>query len=312
MPAMSKLATKLLEFVKCSGMKNRGALCVALVVTRHAKNKGLPLDPETLKTEKSRGQVLGLGKVAVQNILKDHQIVKILAEEGGRTSRGSLGNMQAYVEFLNNLSKDGPVDLDAVEGWWIARVKKMFAEKPLVLRLDPKLSLVSGVRDLLDQAIDRQKRDAGMQYLGAVLQHLVAAKLDLVLGHPIEDHGAFVADAPTERDGDFRLADVVIHVTTSPGEAVIRKCQRNLGAGLRPVIITLYDKVPAAVSLASVAKIEARIDVFDIEQFVASNIFELSGFASTARKVTVAELIRRYNTYAASENLSGLLIQEVQ
>ena len=40
-------------------------------------------------------------KYRIQRILADHGITRVLAEEGGRTSRGSVGLMQKYVEFLN-------------------------------------------------------------------------------------------------------------------------------------------------------------------------------------------------------------------
>ena len=56
-----------------------------------------------------------------------------------------------------------------------------------------------------------------MNYAGAVLQHLVGAKLDCALGHGHLQHNSFsTADAPNERAGDFFLGDVAIHVTTSP------------------------------------------------------------------------------------------------
>ncbi|MBR4876174.1 MAG: DUF4928 family protein, partial [Rhodocyclaceae bacterium] len=112
----------------------KGALCVALVVTQHAK-KGLPLDPDALLTE-GGGQVLGLGRGAVQAILARHGISRVLAAEGGRTSRGSMSNMREYVAFLNSLAAEGSLDLDAVEAFWIGRVHEFFAGKPFRIRLD--------------------------------------------------------------------------------------------------------------------------------------------------------------------------------
>ena len=100
------------KFAAQRSFRGKGPLSVALVITQHAKTVGLPLDPEKLVTE-GGGQVLGLGKGAVQAILKRHGILRVLASEGGRTSRGSLNNMRAYVAFLNGLK--GKVDLDAVE-----------------------------------------------------------------------------------------------------------------------------------------------------------------------------------------------------
>lgn len=304
MPSLNK---QLEAFAVDNHMTGKGTICLALVVTRHAKRLGLPLDATMLLTDKN-GQVLGLGKGAVQAILREHGITKVLAEEGGRTSRGNIGNMQNYVDFLNRIAKSS--DLTEIESWWIGRVNKFFKAKPMVFRLDAKSSLRAVVRDLLRQAEEHQKQDAGTMFLGAVLQHLVGAKLELVLGHEVEAHGAFVADSVTDRPGDYRIEDVVIHVTTSPGEALLRKCADNLGQGLRPLIITSYRNVAVAETMADNAGVAGRVEIFDVEQFVASNILELSKFKTAGRKVTVQELIARYNRLAKCENNPGLLIKE--
>ena len=70
----------------------KGKLSAILYVSRLAVTNGLPLDSSVLVTD-SKGQVKGLGKSSVQRILNDHDVTRVLAEEGGRTSRGSLGNI---------------------------------------------------------------------------------------------------------------------------------------------------------------------------------------------------------------------------
>ena len=70
------------KFVSEHEFKGKGPLCVALIVTRHAYDKGMPLDPEALVTQ-GGGQVLGLGRAAVQSVLKRHGIERVLAAEGG-------------------------------------------------------------------------------------------------------------------------------------------------------------------------------------------------------------------------------------
>jgi hypothetical protein len=138
---------------------------------------GLPLDPGRLLTE-GGGQVLGLGRGAVQSILNRHGITRVLASEGGRTSRGSIGNMRDYATFLNSLHAKGAADLDAIENFWIARVHNFFAAKPFKIRLDASRSLRMVVRDVLTQAEERQKTTPGVYYAGAMMQHMVGAKLD--------------------------------------------------------------------------------------------------------------------------------------
>lgn len=288
---------KLQQFAQRSNFiaKGAGPLCVALVVTRHAVTDGLPLDPAKLLT-KGGGQVRGLGKAAVQSILKDHGVARVLSEEGGRTSRGTPALMTLYVNFLNQLRIKGAVDLKVIEKWWIGRIQDYFAAKPFVLRFDPSKSLRAIVGDLLAQAQKRQADAGGRMFAGAMLQHLVGAKLDVVLGGGVEHHGASVADAPSGRDADFLVGDVAIHVTVTPGEALIRKCERNLQKGLRPVIVTVYKGVPIAGGLADQRAIADRIDIFEAEQFLAGNLYELGKFGAQGRRATAEQIVERYNS----------------
>lgn len=286
---------ELAAFAAEKHFRGKGPLCVALVVTQHAKAMGLPLDPDKLLTE-GRGQVLGLGKGAVQAVLKRHGITRVLAGEGGRTSRGSLKNMREYVAFLNKLNSKADVDLEAIETFWIERVREFFAGKPFKIKLDAARSLRMVVRDVVAQAVDREKTAPRMYYAGAVLQHLVGAKLDCALGKGSVQHNSFsTADAPGSRAGDFLIEDVAVHVTTSPGEAVIEKCRENLNDGLRPMLVTLQRGLTVAEGLAANAGLADRIDIFEVEQFVALNLYEWGRFGADGRKTAVADLVERYN-----------------
>lgn len=282
------------EFAKKNRMTGKGPLCVALVVTRHGKRLGMPLDPESLLTE-GGGQVMGLGKSAVQSILKEHGIERVLAEEGGRTSRGSVGKMRKYVDFLNGIHASGFIDFEQLESWWIERVREFFSAKPFVLRFDASKSLRAVIRDLLSQAERRQAQASGSTFAGTMLQHLVGAKLNLLLDAPPQHHGASVADDVSGREGDFIVEDVAIHVTTSPSEALIRKCRRNLDNGMKPVIITSHRGALLAEGLAEQADMGDRLDVFEAEQFLAGNLYEIGKFARSGRRATAEQLISEYN-----------------
>jgi hypothetical protein len=255
----------------------------------------LPVSPETLRTQKE-GQVSGLSKSRVQAILNEYGILRVLAEEGGRTSRGSLGNAADYANFLHGLNPDHAT-LKKMEKWWVDRVRDFFNAKPFTLRFDESRSLRSIVSDLLAQAMKRQKENPGMTCAGTMLQHLVGAKQDLILPEEkrILHHGANTADAPTSRAGDFLIDDVVIHVTTAPTEALIRKCKQNIDAGLRAVIVTITESRAGIESLAKHADIENRIDVIEAEQFIATNILEWSHSRNHARKTEVSRLAVAYN-----------------
>jgi hypothetical protein len=289
------LQETLAAFTKDKKFNRKGPLCVALVMTKQARMAGLPLDPGQLLTE-GGGQVLGLGKGAVQSILTRHGITRILASEGGRTSRGSIGNMREYVALLNELYAEGRADLDAVEGFWIERVHEFFAAKPFKIRLDASRSLRTVVRDVLSQAEDRQKTTPGVYYAGAVMQHMVGAKLDCALGQGNFEHNSYsTSDQQSGRNGDFFVGDVAIHVTTSPGEAVIERCRDNINDGVRPILVTGQRGLTVAEGLADNAGLGDRIDIFEVEQFIALNLYELGKFAADGRRVAVSDLVNRYN-----------------
>ncbi len=293
--AAAALQKELAAFTAEKSFRGKGPISVALVVTQHARTMGLPLDDEKLITE-GGGQVLGLGKGAVQTVLKRHGIDRVLASEGGRTSRGSLQNMRQYVAFLNALESHAEIDLDVIEAFWIDRVHEFFAGKPFKIKLDASKSLRTVVRDVIEQAEERQKTTPGMYYAGAVLQHLVGAKLDCALGKGSFEHNSFsTADAPGARAGDFLLGDVAIHVTTSPGEGVIERCRENLNDGIRPVLVTIQRGLSVAEGLADNVGLADRIDIFEIEQFVALNVYELGKFAAEGRKTAVTDIVGRYN-----------------
>ncbi len=288
------LEDRLEKFATKSRMQGKGALSVALVVTRHAKSSGLPLNADGLLT-KAGGQVLGLGKGAVQSILGEHGISRVLAEEGGRTSRGSVGNMRKYVAFLNDLASQGDVPLDEIEKWWVDRVRDFFAKSPFILHLDESRSRRAVIRDLLEQCKARQSESNGATIVGTMLQHLVGAKLNLLLDKHPEHHGANTADDVSGRDGDFLIDDVVIHVSTSPSESLLRKCKRNLENEKRPVIITIDRGVQMAEGLAENLGIADRLDVFEAEQFLAGNLYEIGKFVHSGRRETAERLMREYN-----------------
>ena len=280
-------------------VNEKGFLCVGLLITRAAKALTFPIAAEAFMAD-SRGQVRGLGKGAIQRILNDHGISRVLAEEGGRTSRGSIRNMEDYVAFLNTTASLDGFDLDDAEAWWIERVRRFFAGKPFRLRVDPARSLRVAVRDILEQAERRQREQSGTMFVGAVMQHLVGAKLEVALNVSLKQHGFSVADAPGDRAGDFLIGDVAIHVTRTPTEALIRKCAANLESGYRCLIVTTQKGAASADNLAESQGIGDRIDLFEIEQFLVTNIYELSKFEQKGRKVTVKKLVDRYNDIVAA------------
>lgn len=298
----AKLAALLSAYKSGNGITGKGQIATMLYASRLARRSGLPFDVERGVTTEGEGQVKGLGKGAVQAILSDYGISKVLAEEGGRTSRGSLGNIRNFLNFLNELHIAGHANTSAIEAWWAEQAKSFFNARPFALRFEAGKSLRSVLRDLLTQARKRQSEAAGTMFVGAMLQHLIGAKLSLALPDVAIQHNGFsVADEPTGRSGDFEIGNASLHVTTTPGEAVVRKCAANLSAGRNPIIVTVHDMIPAADVFATALGIADQLDVLDAEQFLVANLHELGGFRSDQRRVTIEALIDKYNEIVTAQ-----------
>ncbi len=290
----SNIDSRLEDFALQHNIRTKGQLCVVLVVTRIAAGEAFPFDARQFVTAGS-GQVKGLGKAAVQNILRDHGIHKTLAEEGGRTSRGSMGLMQTYLNFLNETLDDSST-LPDVEHFWIQRVRQFFDAKPFRLHLDRSKNLQSAFQDLIQQAELRQVASPGTTYVGALFQHLVGAKLKVILPDKhFDTYGYSVADSPKARQADFEVGDHAIHVTTFPTESLIRKCAENLRHNLRPIIITSSRGAVVADSMSHHLGIRDRIEVIELAQFLAANLLEWSRFDSGQQTDALRQLIAAYN-----------------
>ena len=152
------------------------------------------------------------------------------------------------------------------------------------------------VRDILEQAEERQKAALGVWYVGAVMQHMVGAKLDCALGPGKFQHNSFTtSDEQSGRKGDFFVGDVAIHVTTSPGEAAIQRCSDNLNDGHRPILVTRQRGLTVAEALAENVGLGDRIDIFEIEQFIALNLYEMGKFLMEGRRAVLKDFVTRYN-----------------
>lgn len=306
---MSELTDALTEFAARNGFTEKGALSLALLVTDSASRMSRPIDPNLLLAPR-KGQVKGLSPTRLKRILAGHGIHKTLAKEAGRTSRGSVDNMRKFVSLLNELDKAGLLDFPSIQEFWINEVRTYFDRQPLTVDIDSAKSYAQFVRDLVRQVRKRDAEVRGSTSTGAVMQHLVGSKAEVVLGHQLEHHGYSVADEQIGRAGDFLVEDTAIHVTVAPTEALAAKCLANLKSGKRALIITLEEKVSVANGLLENLGIHERVDVVSLEAFMTSNLSELGGFKMSGGKDALQKIIGRYNELiAAHETDQSLRIE---
>jgi len=292
------LERALFEFAKKNKfLNNKGPLSLALIINdKYVRESGLPINPDELIAE-SKTQVKGLSGPAIKKILEKHGIHKVLAKEGGRTSRGSRENMRLLISFFNRWSQKEVIDPEEIERFWIERVKEYFANQPFNLNFDASKSTTFIINDLLNQAVSRQKEENfGTQVLGTLIQHLVGAKLELIFPGVITHNQASTADSQLKRQGDFSIGESVIHVTSSPTEALIDKCLLNIRAGLSPVVVTLgSEKKDAGMVLAENKDIKDRVDFFSIQEFLATNIYERGEFKISQKRKLIERIVAKYN-----------------
>jgi hypothetical protein len=196
-------------FTKDRKFSRKGPLSVALVVTQHARNMGLPLDPEKLLTE-GGGQALGLGKSAVQAILHRHEIERVLAARG-----------------------------HAAYGWRETRLRSRAREIPAQQLHD------------LGRAVWPQRR---------LLRR---------------------------RRGDPRY-----DIAWGSGHPTL---QRHLNDGHRPILVTRQRGLTVAEALAENVGLGDRIDIFEIEQFIALNLYEMGKFVMEGCRAVLKDFVTRYN-----------------
>ena len=72
---------------------------------------------------------------------------RVLADESGRTRRGSLGNIRSFLTFLNRVNAQSPVNSDSAESWWADPAKQVVNAKPFALHCEAGKLLRSVIRD---------------------------------------------------------------------------------------------------------------------------------------------------------------------
>lgn len=295
-----------------SGSINTNVMNAGLIVSRMMAD-GMPITDERLYSE-GKSQVRGLSGSTISKILEQHGETRVFTREGGRTSRGTIFLAAAFRDVLNNtqVNENEPVDAALVsnqlEAFFTQCVRLDYFDKQrITIDLDYSKPVSSVVSDILKAAAERSDKPTG-----AVLQHLIGAKLQLRFPDvKIGNDRANAADLHTDREGDFQVGTTAFHVTTAPMEKLITRCVENKRAGYRPVILTLESKVIAARQMADNVGMSEQIAVQAAETFIGNNIEEIAIYDGDKIREGLARLIRTYNTRInAIEIDKSLMIDE--
>jgi hypothetical protein len=272
------------------GSVNCNVMCVGLILTYHM-GRHFPLDQQRYLT--SGGQVSGLSGERIKSILADHGEDRGFTTEAGRTSRGTVPLTVELAELLNDVAGDDYRALTederdevrlAVQAWLVDCVRTDFlALQRIEAPLDASLPMARNVTLLLDAA-----RKGGAAE--TVARHLVGAA------------AAMRAPAATNTGDDPIIAGTTaIHVTLRPSDGLMSGPVRDdLVAGLRPVVVTLEDRVVAARQLADNAGVGDRVTIHSIEGFVGATIEALAGYDGPAMPDALRDLLETYNARVAA------------
>ena len=148
---MTDSEVKLKDFQTENNIYTKGPLSLVIQFTRLVRDRTFPLNPDDFQTS-GKGQVAGLGGANLKKILKEHGITQQLSAEGGRTSRGSMGLMIKYVDFLNAWNTEKTVDFTEIEDFWAEQVREYFRNQPFVLTADTSKTIGANLDELFEQA----------------------------------------------------------------------------------------------------------------------------------------------------------------
>lgn len=295
-----------------NGAMNTNVMNAGLIVSRMTAD-GMPIDDERLFSNK-KSQVRGLSGATIAKILEQHQETRLFTREGGRTSRGTIHLADSLRDTLNSLEHADNKDLDTaqlsflLEAFFTHCVRTDYFDKQrITVDIDPAKPVASIISDILNAAAERSDKPGG-----AVLQHLIGAKLQLRF--PTLEIGrdqANTADMQTYREGDFQVGTTAFHVTVTPMESVFFRCIQNKKSGYRPTILTPESRVLAARQMADNVGMSGQLSVQAAETFIGTNIEEIAIYDGDKIREGVARLIRTYNERISSIEVDkSLMIEE--
>ena len=272
--------------------RSRGNIAGGLVILENLR-ENFDLDIEAHKATGS-DQLRNASRQNVQKILARFGEERILSQEGGRTNRGLMNNLELLLQALADAGMAQlPLDSRECE---IGKMQAILADKARDVFNAEKISF-DYRRDMTSREIvGAILASAGKRLrTGEVAEYLVGAKLSLRFpDYDIRNSAASAADRQMAEQGDFQINDCVFHVSVAPNSGHYDKCLRNLADGLR-VFLLVSDGVLVGARQNAQQDTNSRVSVESIESFVSQNIEELSDFAGEKVAHNIRRLLDRYN-----------------
>ncbi len=254
-------------------------------------------------------------KVRVVSILRQHgQIDLIPAVEsigerrGGESGRTSSGTKRAGLDFMhlvrNALNHTPPERNENDEGvllvgYLYGRVFSLLLEHKRLGGIKAPFIASESIATYIAKLLDSHRTNSG-----AVLQHLVGAKLEVRFAQQsviIQHNSASTADVQTGRLGDFEIKSAVFHVTKRPTDDHFQKAWVNAENGHKVYLLVPKRALIATLELARLFddSFTKKVNIISIEDFVAPNLDELAVFDRDDALRQLRQLLTKYNELVA-------------
>ena len=219
--------------------RSRGNIAGGLVILENLRDN-FDLGIEAHKATGS-DQLRNASRQNVQKILARFGEDRILLQEGGRTNRGLMRNLQPFLQALADANMD-QLSLESRE-CEIGNMQAVLADKARDIFNAEKISFDYSLGMTSREIVGKILASAGERLkTGEVAEYLVGAKLSLRFpDYDIRNSAASAADHQTEEQGDFQINDCVFHVSVAPNRGHYDKCLHNLANGLRVFLLVPDD-----------------------------------------------------------------------
>lgn len=268
---------------------SRNTVAMGIVVIDHLKRKS-PVSRNDVISQggEVNGARSGLGKILESYDVPNSYLKEITTRQGHQDGQRLFEMFEWGNKFIRLTMQEREVLLLELIDTLCNLANDWLKRQNLKLDLDRRQAPSTWINVIVENAKGRSG--------GIVEQQLVGAKLARRFqGVDIPNHPAHAADKQTERMGDFKIANLVYHVTAAPSRNVLQKCADNLKAGYHPILLIPREQENKVRVLAQDEGIDQHLTIISIESFIALNIIEMATDENKDFFSVLKEIVEIYN-----------------
>lgn len=283
------ILAKWLETCTRNNKISRNTVAMGVVVFDHLKkNSPVSRDDVISQGGEVSGARSGLGKILESHGIPSGYLKEITTRQGHQDGQRLFEMFEWGNKFAKLTAKERDVLLLELIDVLRNLANDWLKRQNLKLDLDRRQAPATWVNVIVENAKGRSG--------GIVEQQLVGAKLARRFQSvDIPNHPAHAADRQTERMGDFKISNLVYHVTAAPSRNVLQKCADNLKVGLHPILLIPREQENKVRVLAQDEGIDQQLTIISIESFIALNIIEMATDENKDFFSVLKEIVEIYN-----------------